>query len=173
MHEQKHINQDKSNQPEDEKLPDGTGENMTREEFIQSIAEPMQEFALANSTLTHSEHCKAVVSGIFSRLIQIKNTIILHIIMMISPDEDESNKPFWHCSISILSSESRKPKTYGLWTNRERINIRQTLPLFLGDRGLIDTQGFMQTKTALHCHRDLTTGELQTIGWNNQEIESI
>jgi len=134
-----------------------------RDDFIKQISEPMQEYALANAHLTHSAHFEGIKTGDFSKFIAIQKTVYLHVILTISPAENEVDAPFWHCSMSLVSKETGTPKTIGLWTKGERENIRKLLPSFLGERGLKYTQGFMKTKTALHCHRYLRTEELEMV----------
>jgi len=136
-------------------------------EIIEQIGNEMQIYALENPTLNHNENSVRVSRGDFSRFLQISNTVLLHVIMSISPADDQNDLPFWHCSMSLISKESGRAKTFQLWTARDKQNIRRLLPQFLGNRGKAETEGYMKTKTALHCHRDLTREELELIGWKS------
>lgn len=136
----------------------------SREMIVAQIAEPMRAFAVENPCLTHEAVNAAAVSGKFSRFVRVKNTLAIYVLLTISPSERETDAPFWHCSMSLVSAATGRPKTVGLWTTAELKNIRRLLPEFLGEAGDKDTQGFLRTKTALHCCRNMTAAEVKQLG---------
>lgn len=173
MHEQNHsqstVKTDSSGKPY-RNLPGDMDEPKRvklREEVVEEIANPMREHALLNFYPSVDQMNEAIKRGEFSRFLKVQNTVGFHVIMTISPADNEKDAPFWHCSISIISTASGKAKTLNLWTKREMLNIRNLLPEFFGTCGLKNTQGFMRTKTALHCYRNLTPEEIQIITANS------
>lgn len=169
MHEQKH-NEPGTEQQTEDFSSGANGNKPTREEQIRLIAEPMQEYALANPILTHAAHAEAARKSDFSKFLEIKNTVVLHVRLTISPsDDDAAQPPFWHCSMSLISPASGRAKSYVLWTRRERDFVRELLPKFLGKRGMKHLQSFTNTKTALHCQRDLSPEEMANISWESSE----
>jgi hypothetical protein len=158
MHENKHKAPDTSN------LPGAENHQPTFEELLNSTAESMQAFALANPTLDQEELEKGIQEGIYSQFLKIQSTVYLHILLTISPADKETERPFWHCSMSLVSVESGNPKTFLLWTTRERARIKELLPKCLVNRGTVPSN-YMQTKTALHFCKTLTDDELKIIGW--------
>lgn len=137
-------------------------------EIIRTTGEEMQSFALEHPILTHEAHVELSRSGEFSKVIPAGKMIALHVRLTISPSDEETViPPHWHLSMSLISLGSGKPKTYQLWMKRERTFAVWVMPQFLGERGVISTQYFSNTKTALHCYRDLSANELKTIGWKS------
>lgn len=161
MHEQKHT------VPDEKNLPGAENAQPSRAEILQSIAESMQEFAIANPAPNQQALEKGIQDGLYSKLLKIQKTVVLHIILTISPPEKETELPFWHCSMSLVSAESAKPKTLVLWTKSERTRIKELLSNFLDNRGTVPS-GYMKTKTAMHFYKTLTEPELKIIGANSQ-----
>jgi hypothetical protein len=156
------MNEQIPKETEPAQIPPGAAES------IKEISKAMQDYAFANPALTYESHVEAILTGNFSKFFKINSTLLLQVILTISPSESKDRTPFWHCSMSIVSAETKTPKTVGLWTRRERSKVRALLPQFLGERGLIETQGFMQTKTALHCYRKLIGSDLANLRSNKK-----
>lgn len=131
----------------------------TRMETINAIAEPMRDFALANPCRTHIQNYDAVVSGRFARLVKIKQTVNIFLIVTIAPNDDETEL-FWHCSMSLCSSTSGNQKSVALWTRREHLMIRKLLKEFLHGVGIAGSEVFNRTKSAIHCGKNLGHWEM-------------
>lgn len=140
---------------------DGRGQRkLSLDEQIKPIGAKLRDRAAKHCYLTHEENNAAIVKGEFSQLLRLNNTTALHVILTVSPADIEGDDPFWHCSISIVSTGRGKAKTVNLWTKKESKIVRVILPMMFGDAGRSDSQGFLRTKTAPHCYRGLTAQEL-------------
>ena len=154
MHEQhdETVKHDSSSDMNEVKTPNRPP---TRMETINAIAEPMRDFALQNPCRTHIQNYDAVVSGKFARLVKIKQTVNIFVIVTVAPNDAETEL-FWHCSMSLCSSMSGNQKSVTLWTRREHMMIRRLLKDFLHGVGIAGTEVFNRTKSAIHCGKKLT-----------------
>lgn len=154
-----------------ENLPGDADEpkKQTRAEAIREISEPMRRYALSNPCLDAGDIDALVLSGRFSRFLQTQNISGIHVLLTVSPSDAGAPPLFWHCSMSLVSIGSGRPKTFILWTARERRNVRDLLTGFLGESGVPKTDSFMRTKTALHITRGLTAEEYGQILVQSEE----
>ena len=139
----------------------------SRAEIVEEIAAPMREFALENPCFTKPELDAALASRLFLRLIQISKTFAISVILIVSPSDSETEPPFWHCSMSLVSATG-KTKSVQLWMKRETANIKNLLSEFLSKVGKKETTYYLQKKHALHIHRDLSDAELELICWESK-----